>query len=138
MNLDIRDILGVSHQLRVGAEVKVTPELSLRAGYNLITGAQRNNLDGNFNPIPLSTQERLNQLKHSASVGVGYSFGHLYIDAAVRARFVPAEYVIPYNYYTVPDGSAFYNKVVDTNVLTPEVLIKTTYLDALLTLGWRF
>ena len=78
VNLDIRDILGVSHQLRVGAEVKVTPELSLRAGYNLITGAQRNNLDGNFNPIPLSTQERLNQLKHSASVGVGYSFGHLY------------------------------------------------------------
>lgn len=138
VNLDIRDILGVSHQVRVGAEVKVTPELSLRAGYNLITGAQRNNLDGNFNPIPLSTQDRLNQLKHSASIGVGYSFGHLYVDAAVRARFVPSEYVIPYNYYTVPDGSAFYNKVVDTNVLTPEVLIKTTYLDALLTLGWRF
>ena len=56
----------------------------------------------------------------------------------MRARFVPNEYVIPYNYYTTPAGSAFYNKQVDTNVLTPEVLIKTTLLDALVTLGWRF
>ena len=60
------------------------------------------------------------------------------MDAAVRARFVPREYVIPYNYYYAPDPTQFYNKVVDDAILTPEIMVKNTLLDVLLTLGWRF
>ena len=137
VNLDIKDLLGPSHQLRVGAEFKINSDFSLRAGYNLTTGAQRNYLDGNI-AVPLSSEARLAQLKHSVSAGVGYSFGSLFIDAAVRARFVPKDYVIPYNYYYAPDGSQFYNKVVDDAILTPEIVVKSTLVDALVTLGWRF
>ena len=137
VNLDIKDLLGPSHQLRVGGEFKINSDFSLRAGYNLTTGAQRNYLDGNI-AVPLSSEARLAQLKHSVSAGVGYSFGSLFIDAAVRARFVPKDYVIPYNYYYAPNASQFYNKVVDDAILTPEIVVKSTLVDALVTLGWRF
>lgn len=137
VNLDIKDLLGISHQVRVGAEFKVTPAVTLRAGYNLTTGAQRNYLDGN-KVVPVSSQERSAQLKHAFSVGAGYSFGSLFVDAAVRYRTAPKDYVIPYNYYYAPDPSQFYNKVVDDAIVTPELLIQNRFVDILLTLGWRF
>jgi len=137
VNLDIKDLLGASHQLRLGGEFRASSMVSLRAGYNLTTGAQRNYLDGD-KVVPLSTEERLAQLKHSVSAGVGFSFGSLFIDAAVRARFVPADYVIPYNYYYAPNASEYYYKVVDDSIITPEIVVTNTLVDALVTLGWRF
>ena len=134
VNMDIKDLLGPTHQLRLGGELKVSSLLSLRAGYNLTTGAQRNYLDG----LPLSTADRLAQFKHSVSAGVGFSFGRAFVDLAVRARFVPNDYVIPYNYYYAPDPYQYYNKVVDDYILTPEVVVKSTLVDALVTVGWRF
>ncbi len=122
VNQDIRDLLTASHQLRLGAEVKVTPGVALRAGYNLITNGEREHT----------------LLKHNLSVGAGFSFGSFFLDAAVRARFVPADYVIPYNYYYAPNPNQFYYKEVDDSILTPEVKVRSTMLDALLTIGWRF
>lgn len=122
VNQDIRNLLGASHQLRLGTEVKVTSGVALRAGYNLITNGERN----------------ATLLKHNVSVGVGFSFGSFFLDAAVRARFVPADYVIPYNYYYAPNPNQFYDKVVDDSILTPEVKVQSAMLDALVTVGWRF
>ena len=122
VNQDIRDLLGAGHQLRLGTEVKVTPGVALRAGYNLITSGER----------------RAALLKHNVSLGVGFSFGSFFLDAAVRGRFVPADYVIPYYYYYTPNPSQFYYKDIDDSVLTPEVKVKSAMLDALLTVGWRF
>ena len=122
VNMDIRDLLGVSHQLRVGTEVKVTPGVALRAGYNLITSGER---EANF-------------LKHNVSAGVGFSFGSFFLDAAIRARFVPAEYYVPYYYFYAPNPNQFYNKVIDDDIVTPEIKVKAAMLDALVTLGWRF
>ena len=122
VNQDIRDLLGAGHQLRLGTEVKVTPGVALRAGYNLITNGER----------------RTVLLKHNVSLGVGFSFGSFFLDAAVRGRFVPADYVIPYYYYYTPNPSQFYYKDIDDSVLTPEVRVKSAMLDALLTVGWRF
>ena len=122
VNMDIRDLLGVSHQLRVGTEVKVTPGVALRAGYNLITSGER----------------EANLLKHNVSAGVGFSFGSFFLDAAIRARFVPAEYYVPYYYYYAPNPNQFYNKVIDDDIVTPEIKVKAAMLDALVTLGWRF
>ena len=83
--------------------------MSLRAGYNLITNGER--------------EQTL--LKHNLSVGAGFSFGSFFLDAAVRARFVPNDVVIPYEYY-------------GADVLTPEIVVKSTMFDALVTVGWRF
>lgn len=136
-NLDIKDFLGLVHEIRLGTEFKLSPMVMLRAGYNLTTGAQRNYWDGQ-QVTPLSSEARLAQLKHSASLGLGFNFGSIFLDAAVRARFVPKDYVIPYNYYYAPNPSDFYEKVVDDDVLTPEIVVKSTLVDAILTVGWRF
>lgn len=137
VNTDIQDFLGMSHLLRVGTEFKITPDFALRAGYNLTTGAQHNYWNGS-SVVPLSSQERMALCKHAVSLGMGYSFGNLFLDAAVRYRTSPKEFIIPYNYYYAPDATRFYEKVVDDSIITPELEVKSNYLDVLLTFGWRF
>ena len=70
------------------------------------------------------------------SLGVGYAFGAFFLDAAVRMRTVPTEYVVPYNYYTY--DSSYLNKYPDPNFLTPELEINSRLFDFILTAGWRF
>lgn len=135
-NTDIKDALGVSHQVRLGLEVKPTPALSLRAGYNLVTYGQRNWLEENWTVTPLTAKEKWSLAKHFASLGVGYAFGAFFLDAAVRMRTVPTEYVVPYNYYTY--DSSYLNKYPDPNFLTPELEINSRLFDFILTAGWRF
>lgn len=143
-NLDIKDALGVSHLFRVGAEVKPTADLAIRAGFNYTTTGQRNYLDywiDNAGKVqvditPLTPAQRAAQARSSASLGVGYSFGSIFLDAAFRARFVPKEYVTPYYYYTYDND--YRDKSRDADVAVPEIEVKSTRFDALVTLGWRF
>lgn len=141
VNLDIADLLGVSHQIRLGTEVRVTPEWSLRAGYNLTTGAQQNYLYDNGVTVdvkPLSQDVKNGLMRHVFSLGAGYSFGSVFIDVAARMRTAPSSYVTPYYYYYAPDASKFYEKVINLDVETPEVLVKEKFFDLLFTVGWRF
>ena len=56
-NLDIKDFTGPVHAIRLGAEIKPAPELALRVGYNLTTGAQYNKFeDGRL--IAFTDEER--------------------------------------------------------------------------------
>ena len=138
LNTEIKNVMGSVHEIRLGTEFKVTSQLSLRAGYNLTTGAQYNYWDG-YEKTPLSSEARLLQLKHSASLGLGFNFGSIFLDAAVRARFVPDDYMITYDYYTTPYPDGDYSlKYVNNDFLTPEIVVKSTLVDAILTVGWRF
>ena len=134
-NLDIKEALGIAHQMRVGVEVKPIPALSIRAGYNLISYGQKNWLEADWSLTPLTFQEKWSLVKHNASLGVGYSFGSFFLDAAVRVRFSPTEYIIPYQYYAY---QTFTDKYPDTSVITPEISFQTRFVDAILTAGWRF
>ena len=134
-NLDIKEALGIAHQMRVGVEVKPIPALSLRAGYNLISYGQKNWLEADWSLTPLTPQEKWSLVKHSASFGVGYSFGSFFLDAAARVRFSPTEYIMPYQYYTY---QTFTDKYPDTGVITPEIAFQSRFVDIILTAGWRF
>ncbi len=124
VNADISANLGGTHMLRVGAEVKPHPAVAIRAGYNLTTGAEK---------------EFASLLRHAFSLGAGWSSsGSFYLDAAVRLRTVPAEYLIPYYYYVATDPNRYYEKYIREDVITPEIEVKSMFVDALLTLGWRF
>ena len=126
------------------AEVKATPELSVRAGFNLATTGQRNFIDyylDNSGHVqvdltPLTSSEKWAQAKMSASLGFGYTFDHFFLDATVRARFLPKEYIIPYFYYTYDND--YTDKYVDDSIEVPEFEVRSTIFDALLTFGWRF
>ena len=143
-NLDIRDVLGASHQLRAGLEIKPVAALSLRAGYNFTTTGQKNFIDYYVDDkgyvqvllTPLTKEEKLAQAKSSVSAGVGYAFGSFFMDAAFRARFVPKEYITPYFYYTYDND--YTDKYVDDLAEVPMFEAHATLFDAVLTLGWRF
>ena len=123
-NQDIRDFLGASHSLRLGVELKPVPGIAIRTGYNYITSGIKDGSEG---------------AKQIVSFGLGYSSsGSFYADCALRFRFLPDEYIIPYYYYYAPDPTQYYNKVVDESVLTPEIRLQSTVAEALVTVGWRF
>ena len=123
-NQDIRDFLGASHSLRLGVELKPVPGIAIRTGYNYITSGIKDGSEG---------------AKQIVSFGLGYSSsGSFYADCALRFRFLPDEYIIPYYYYYAPDPAQYYNKVVDESVLTPEIRLQSTVAEALVTVGWRF
>lgn len=137
VNQDIRDLMDLSHQVRVGLEVKPVSWLAIRAGYNYLTSGEVAYFNGK-NLQPLSDAQKAAKAKHTASFGVGWTSGSFFADVAVRTRFVPVEYYIPYEYYYAPNPAQFYNKVVDESFLTPEIAVKSILVDAMFTIGWRF
>ena len=116
LNSDIKEFLGMSHMLRVGAEVRPIPMLAVRAGYNLTTNPSKDNL-GNYDP---------SIKRQSLSIGAGYSSaGSFFADFAIRFHWLPDNLYYPYPDYI--DG-----------VLSPEIRTQNKLFDAVATIGWRF
>ena len=136
VNADITDVLGISHYLRAGLEIKPIPALSIRAGYNFLTSAQKNWLNWDYTVTPLTQQEKQRQNRHIASFGAGYAFGPFFADIAVRLRFLPTTYYVPYSKYTYTTN--YQNKFVDDLSEVPMVSVTAMGIDTALTLGWRF
>ena len=140
-NMDIRDLTGPVHALRAGMELKPSPSLAIRVGYNLTTGAQYNKLEYNEDTqqdevVPLSDGERIDQIRTAVTFGLGYSSpGSFYADFAVRFQYLPNEYITPYYYY-FRDQNGSLKK--DWGVAVPEICAQSALCNALVTLGWRF
>ena len=156
VNADIRDVLGVSHMLRIGTEWNVAPGLALRAGYGFTTSPEHNYLEWVYDPadkkdhlmvFPLSAQERAALCKHYVSVGAGYASGHFFADAAVRYKNSFKQYFTPYEYadYTTDYTDKFSVNGLDPKEFpqyesyqVPELEVVYRRFEVLLTLGWRF
>ena len=95
--------------LRAGAEIRPIPSFSVRAGYSLTT----------------SPEAYEDYHTDAFSAGVGYSSeGSFFLDFAARLTRYPKTFYMPYdNYMDVP---------------SPEIGMKRSLIDAVLTLGWRF
>lgn len=143
-NADIKDALGLGHNIRAGLEFRPMESLAIRVGYNFLSGSQKNwlawDLEDPANPVlflePLSKEERAAQATQLVSFGAGYSIGGFFADFAVRLRFMPRSYFTPYRYYT--SGANVYDKIVDVTAEVPEVVVSATGIEPVLTLGWRF
>ena len=117
-NRDIKDYAGASHIIRVGGELKPSPEMAIRVGYNYATSPE----------IGVKTG------RQSVSFGLGYSSaGSFFADFAVRFQYLADELRTPYYYYSWDDQGTY---VAD--VATPEICSQSSLCNALLTLGWRF
>ena len=132
VNADIRNTMGVSHEVRAGIEVKPLPELAVRAGYSLITSALPSDVDYQNQFI----WERTDGDMHNFSLGLGYSSkGSFFADLAVRLTKYADTWIYPYEYYVYDDD---WNQYVDANVLTPEIISRRMLWNVMLTLGLRF
>ena len=117
VNNEIRDCMGVSHMIRVGAEFKPVPEFAVRAGYNFSTTPEYT-YNGN-------EKIKLNDRINSFSVGLGYSSnGSFFADIAARLMMLSDEYISPYADYM--------------DVASPMILNKRDIYSITATFGWRF
>jgi hypothetical protein len=85
MNEDIRNYTRAGNIFRVGFEYRVTPQFSIRAGYN----AQLSNIksevaDNNYDINTSNTDPSysFDKTTQNASIGLGYRFGSWYLDGA--------------------------------------------------------
>ena len=139
---------GVSHAVRVGAEFRPAPFLSVRLGGNLktdptcyyedINGARVDSYiyDAFFSEFE-SGRYQMKSGRHfnsdnvwAVSGGLGFlSAGAFFADLAVRRTFCPATYTDPY---------VSYIDAADVTVYSPSVRSVRGLWDVVMTLGWRF
>ena len=77
-------------------------------------------------------------LSHKAALGIGFSSNKsFFADLALTRSFLPKEYFMPYSDYVFK-----YTKdeelIVDPNYYAPEILIKPSLWNVILTIGFRF
>ncbi len=121
VNEDIREFFKASHSLRIGGEIKPTPEFAIRAGYGLTTNPE------NADDVPVIKAKNL-------SVGLGYSSKKsFFADLAVRRTVLANEYIMPYAEY-VYDAEGY---LIEGNEV-PMILNQRSLWKVALTLGWRF
>ena len=143
---------GVQHTLRAGAEFRVLPTFSLRAGVNLATSPERHYRDNEgymvyaadydnwfddyeSGKFVLDEKGRYSSDRlFSVSFGAGYSSpGSFYADIAFRRTSLPDAYYKAYsNYLNHTVGDTTYD------IISPSVRSKLSQFDAVLTFGWRF
>lgn len=88
-NSDIGNYLKNTHTIRVGGEYRVTPQLSLRAGYSYTSSPVSDDWLDNRVYVPTAgtlPSYSLGRTKNNYSGGIGYRFRHVYIDAAYLHR----------------------------------------------------
>ena len=114
VNSEIAEKMGISHNLRVGAEFKPMPGFAVRAGYN-------------YSIIPEKTRSiTLNDKINSFSVGLGYySNGSFFADLAARVIMFSDENIFPYDDYL-------------DDYASPIILNKRERYSLTATFGWRF
>lgn len=118
LNDQIRNCMGVSHMVSVGAEFKPLPEIAVRAGYNFTTTPEYV-YEGN-------SKTKLNDRINAFSVGLGYSSnGSFFADIAARMTMLADEYISPYADYL-------------SDLASPMILNKRDIYNVTATFGWRF
>ncbi len=115
LNGDIKDYFKASNTIRVGMEYRVTPQLSVRAGYNYTTTNVKSEAENGAIEVMTSGTDAsytFNKNRQNLSFGLGYRYKSWYIDAA----YVYSRRESTYHAYTSFDGfSAPTNKLTDNN-----------------------
>lgn len=94
-NADIEDYYKSTTSVRIGAEYRVTPRFSVRAGYSHVSSPVRQEAkDGSMLIYTSGTMPnyRMDNSTNYITCGVGYNFNNFYIDAAYVNKHLSSEY----------------------------------------------
>ncbi|HCC50855.1 MAG TPA: hypothetical protein DEQ30_01415 [Porphyromonadaceae bacterium] len=122
-----------AHTLKLGAEIKVTPQFAVRAGYMMQTSPMREDLaNNNVEVLPSGTLPHFTVTSKPVNyytVGLGYRFTpNFYMDLACVYRYHSA------NAYAF--SNTYYDGEVDVESIPASLKTKKTNLA--LTLGYKF
>ena len=151
LNETNRNFAGQSHELRIGAEYRITPQFSVRAGYSFLTSPERywqNDLgedvfasdyldyfDSYYTGARyLVSDNKVKEKSETFAFGIGYaSSGSFFADAVIKANCYPLQRYYPYYDY---DNFNAYGEMV--NALSPEIHNYHTLVSVAVSFGWRF
>ena len=127
-NHDIRDYMQHTNTLRLGAEYRVTPGLSVRAGYSFVSSPinskTRNNKTNVYPSGDIVPSFRLDNTTNYVTLGVGYKVKWFYADLA---------------YVYKHQSSTFHAYPQDiTNPDSPQADLDFSQNQVVLTMGVRF
>lgn len=126
VNDELKKYMRAANVIRVGAEYRVTPQFSVRAGANVHTSSLRQAVaDNNVQILTSGTDPSYSLEKdtYNYTAGVGYRFGSWYVDAA----YVHTRRSSDLHAYTDFDG----NKA-------PSFQVTQSNNSAVVSLGYRF
>ncbi len=94
-NADIEDYYKSTTTIRIGAEYRVTPRFSIRAGYaNVSSPVRKEVMDGSTLIYTSGTMTNYtwDNSTNYITCGLGYNFDHFYIDGAFVHKSMSSEY----------------------------------------------
>lgn len=137
---DIKQYYRPSNELRLGAEFRVTPNFSVRAGYDYkSSGARQEARDGFDYVYTAGTQTAYEFDNDSQNItcGVGYHSGGFYVDAAYVHSNQKSEWSAFSSFPRADNGNAAYDLVSNPDV-APRGTITSNNNHLVLTVGMKF
>lgn len=130
-NQDIKDYTQHTNTLRIGAEYRINPKLSVRAGYSFVSSPIKEAARNGQMAIATSDTRpsfRFNNTTNYVTCGIGYKYKHFYADLA---------------YVYKHQSSAFYAYSPDPSVVigdgsSPKADLKLDNHQLFLSMGFRF
>jgi len=127
-NKDIKDYYQATNTVRVGAEYRVTPNFSVRAGYSFSTSPVKSAARDNQMTIYTSgtaAEYRLDNNTNYITAGLGYKTGGFYVDLAYVHKNMSSEY----HAFTPDPGSG---------VPAPQAKLSFSNNQLVLSAGYKF
>ncbi len=127
-NSEIKQYYKTSGTLRIGAEFRVTPRFSVRAGYAYTSSPVKEKARDDKEIIQTSgtlTQYSFDDATHYVSCGLGYNFKSFYVDAAYMYKTRKSVW----HAYTVDPGSEY---------ISPSAKVSNNNNQVVLTMGFKF
>ncbi len=94
-NQDVKNIYKTTYTLRLGAEFRVTPSFSVRAGYSFVTSPVKADAKDDRQTIYTSgtmPNYRFDNMTNYVTCGVGYKYKGFYVDLAYVFKKMDSEY----------------------------------------------
>lgn len=135
---DVKQYYQGTNELRLGAEIRVTPAFSIRAGYGWKSSAAKSpayNNDEYIYTTGVSTMYTFAGDRHDITLGLGYRFGSFSIDAAY-IHSTQASRWTAYSSFPRQDNSAY--SLTTGAAHAPTAELHNTHNRFALTLGFKF
>lgn len=128
-NYDISNYFTKTSTLRLGAEFRVTPQFSVRAGYSYVSSPVKSSVADNMETVYTTgtrPQYVVDKSTNYVTCGLGYRYQKFYIDAA----YVWKHRTSDYHAYT-PDPA-------NPNIPSPQATITDSNSQIVLSMGFKF
>ena len=112
---DVKAYLQGQHIIRLGGELRLTPNWSLRAGYSYQTGAAKSDVKDDkvdVNVCGVSTAYTYDNKTQYMTAGIGYRHNHFYFDMAYVHKYRNSNYHL---FPGINDLPTVYDEVKDHN-----------------------